>query len=464
MTPAQSFREACGRVSPNDGHLLGSGFLVTQKHVLTAAHVVEDRPGAKYRILFPKTSVEARVLSSDPNLDCAVLETDRVVEDITPISLGLDVAPGDEGVLYGYSRVLDSSISLEVRVQDVFHRDRAHGGLAIIVLPVAPLGRDIFVGFSGGPLILREKAVGLLTQSIHTKSESTAILSCVRIQDAIKLLPPEVVQRLTQPPVSSAPERSASRPPVLCVSALDEELDYLYEMPLGWGDIRLHPDGVSFRRGSLVDGTDIIATSARGFGLVATAVLAAKALKEWAPSVAMLIGICGGRKEKGVNIGDIIAPDKCFHYQFGAFEDGEVVRELQVENTEGQIIDLIDHMRRTRVLAEIQQSVPTVAKSPNTLLQCHVGPMASADLVVKDVNKLGEAIEADRKTIGVDMESYAFLRAAKLAGTRWAFVAKAVTDFADAKKDDEYRKYAKYVSAHFAVRLARVLVAGFKAA
>jgi nucleoside phosphorylase len=240
-------------------------------------------------------------------------------------------------------------------------------------------------------------------------------------------------------------------------------VDYLYDMPLGWGDVRLQPDGLSFRRGQLTDGMDIIATSARGMGLVATAVLVAKALKEWAPSVAMMIGICGGRKDKGVSIGDIIAPDQCFHYQFGAFRDGKIERELRVENTEGQILDMISHMRRTRVMKDIQESVPRGFKSPNTILQCHVGPMASADLVVKDTKKFGEAIEADRRTIGVDMESYAFLRAAKLASVRWAFVAKAVTDFADAKKDDDYREYAKYVATEFAVRLARGLVDGLKA-
>src|SRR5712692_3640427 len=118
-------------------------------------------------------------------------------------------------------------------------------------------------------------------------------------------------------------------------------------------------------------------------------------------------------------------------------------------------------MRRTRaVVDEIQKSVSRGFKSPNAILQFHIGPMASADLVVKDTQKFGEAIEADRKTVRVDMESYAFLRAAKLALTRWAFVVNAVADFVDLRKYDDYREYAKYVGTEFAVRLARGLVAG----
>jgi nucleoside phosphorylase len=81
--------------------------------------------------------------------------------------------------------------------------------------------------------------------------------------------------------------------------------------------------------------------------------------------------------------------------------------------------------------------------------------MASADLVVKDVEKFAEAIEAERKTIAVEMESYAFMRAARLADTRWYIVIKSVTDFADATKDDNWREYAKYTSAHFFVRFIR---------
>lgn len=460
MSFKHSFRSACARIISAEGSVLGTGFLVTERHILTAAHVVGERPDETYRVLFPSATLRARVLKVDRDTDCAVLETDAVAEDITPIPLGLDVASGDKGVLFGYSRILDSAISFEVEVQDVLRDGAGRFAPSIIVLPASPLGREVFAGFSGAPLLVADKAAGMLTVSVHIDSGVTAILSCTRIQDAIRLLPAGVAERLT-PPASPRTAAVADGPlPVLCVAALDEELDCLFDMPLGWGGVHLQSDGLSFRRARLVGNTDIIATSARGMGLVATAVMVAKALKEWKPIVAIMIGICGGRKEKGINLGDIIAPDQCFHYQFGAFRDGRIERDLKVENTEGQILDLVSHMKRTPVLSKIRRSVPRAYRRPASPLQCHIGPMASADLVVKDTSKFGEAIEADRRTLGVDMESYAFLRAAKLASVRWAFVAKAVTDFADAKKDDDYRDYAKYVSTAFAIELARGLVAG----
>jgi nucleoside phosphorylase len=264
-------------------------------------------------------------------------------------------------------------------------------------------------------------------------------------------------------PLSKAPSEKSGKPEIVVITALDEELDYLYEFPLGWSDLKVQKDGISYRRGHLAQGIDVIAASAHSAGLVAVAILTAKVLKEWRPSIAAMVGICGGIKAKGVNIGDIIVASRCFHYQYGAFDDGKIIRELLVENIEAQVIDIAEHLaRRTRVLSEIQQSLPRGFKKPNTVLQSYVGPMASADLVVKDVEKLGEAVEADRKTIAIDMESYAFMSAARLADTRWSFVVKSVSDFADAKKDDEYREYAKYTSTRFFIQMAQSLVEGWK--
>jgi|CXWL01.1.fsa_nt_gi nucleoside phosphorylase len=461
-TRGESFRDACVSIRKPGQGSRGSGFLITQRHVFTASHLVRPLDGEFEVVLSTGETVPSRLLALDEAIGCAVLETAAAVEDVTPIPVGFDVAPGDTGTLTGYSESLGkgtSSLSFQVSIQDVLRDAKLPTGQALVVLPPPQLGPGFFRGFSGAPLLVASRVVGVLWGQLN--SHDAAILLCIRIQDALRLLPAEVLPRLSPPePEKQAGEPATKGSTVLCLSALDEELDYLYDMPLNWSAVHLRTDGLSFRRGELHADVAIIAASARGMGLVATAVLAAKAMKEWSPTVAMMIGICGGRKEKGVSIGDIVAPDQCFHYQFGAFRDGRIQRELRSENTEGQIIDLIDHMRRTQVLAEIQRTLPLGFKSPKTILQCHVAPMASADLVVKDTQKFDEAIEADRKTLAVDMESYAFLRAAKLTAVRWAFVSKGVTDFADAVKDDEYREYAKYVSTHFAVRLARALVAG----
>ena len=82
---------------------------------------------------------------------------------------------------------------------------------------------------------------------------------------------------------------------------------------------------------------------------------------------------------------------------------------------------------------------------PGTVLRVLDGPMASADLVVQDETKLHDASGADRKSVAIDMESYAFLRATRIHRIP-AFVIKGVSDLADAAKSDDTREYAKFVA------------------
>lgn len=280
----------------------------------------------------------------------------------------------------------------------------------------------------------------------------------IREESSTLDLAPQGSENLNSSRMSEGREESG-RPLIAVITALEDELDYLIDMPLDWSGPLVQIDAISYRRGHFNENIDIIATSARSMGLVASAIITAKVLKEWNPSVVAMIGVCGGRKEKGLNIGDIVVANLCFQYQFGAFENGEIARELRVENIEPRVTDIAENLiYRTRILSDIQNSTPRGFKKPNTVLHGYVGPMGSADLVVKDVKKLGDAIDADRKTIAVDMESYAFIRATKIARTRYAFVIKSVSDFADAKKDDEFRDYAKFTSTNFFYHVAKELV------
>lgn len=280
-------------------------------------------------------------------------------------------------------------------------------------------------------------------------------LQVKHVSDQSDVVEGEVTETSSISSIQEKPEKSL----IVIITALEEELDYLFELPFNWSETLLQKDGISYRRGNFTEDIDIIATSARSMGLVATAIVTAKVLKEWNPVIAAMIGVCGGRKDKGLNIGDIVVANQCFHYQFGAFIDGKIARELRVENIDFQVTDIAEQlMLRTETLSDIQKLPPRGFKKPSTILKGHIGPMASADLVVKDVTKFGEAIDADRKTIAVDMESYAFMRATKAARTRHSFVIKSVSDFADAEKDDEFREYAKFTSTQFFLSITQRLI------
>ena len=442
-----------------DDQFIGSGVLVGSNYILTAAHVVRDASSVNVR--FQTEEQTAIVEHVDKKFDFALLRTPKPVSEITPLGYGVDIKAGDDCQIYGFPAMLDGmGAFFDARIQGTAPGSSDEPP-ALLVSSSQPFERGDYMGLSGAPVVVGNAVVGVLHQAVLGASGTTGFFKAVPISDIVAVLADESSKVFRIAPVPAPVGQDPTTVDVLVISALDEELDYLLDIDLGWSPPRVQADGITFRRGTLTDGVSIVATSAQGMGLVTTGIVSAISLKEWKPRLAAMIGICGGRKEKKTEIGDIVFAEQAFHYQYGAFVNGEIVRELKVENVKPQLLGIADHLsRKTNTLPQIQQSVARGFPAPNTLLQCHIGPIASADLVVKDRTKLAEAIDADRKTIAIDMESYAFLKAARLAETRWAAVMKSVTDFADAKKNDDCREYAKYTSAHFFLRFARTLLAG----
>ncbi len=457
LNQLEQIRAACAPIRSSAGKDLGgSAFLISPTLALTAAHVV--REGAEIRLALPATNVVASIANIDEASDAALLRLSRSVDGVQPLAYSFDAQRGDTGFIYGFPLGLGGAgVSLGVRVQDPdLSRPNRSKPLVLFSVDGSP-GLEGTRGLSGAPLIVGGAVVGFVTTGFSKGFEG--YLGAVRIQDALELLPTSEYTRAARNRTTETRGSSTDQPQVAVITALDEELDYLLDESFDWSGPCASDDGVTYRHG-LIDGNwPVVATSSNSMGLTATAILTAKVLKEWAPKVVAMIGICAGRKGKGLKIGDVIVPTQTFHYQFGSFEEGAIHRELRVENSDSQLIDIVNHIaRRTNALEKIKRTLPRGFRRPRTELQCRTGPMASADLIVKDVEKFGEAIEADRKTIAVEMESYAFMKAARLARTRWVIVAKSVSDYADSEKGDDLREYAKYTSTMFSLELIRSML------
>lgn len=241
---------------------------------------------------------------------------------------------------------------------------------------------------------------------------------------------------------------------IVIIAAMEEELGYFFE---SWGALYEWSDWAQsssywmYRLSSPREGYEVIATHATGLGLSDSASVATSAIDIFHPDLLIMLGICAGKKKKGLNIGDIIIARNSFHYQFGSFENGNISKRLLSESASKPILTSIQKFGSALLASQIWTERPSGIKDPDRPLKIHFGSMASADLVVKDSTKLKEAEEADEKVIALDMESYAVLRVASFTETR-AIVIKSVTDFADAEKDDDYREYAKYTSGEFCSR------------
>jgi nucleoside phosphorylase len=448
-------RAACGLVIAG-GKLQGTAFLISPTLAITAAHAVEGDDSVK--LIYPEGQFAATRDAVSEQSDTAILRLNKPIDGVQPLAFSFDATRGDRGYIYGFPFVFEGTgLPIDVRIQDP--SARIHGVQnPLLLLSLPPnINNENLLGFSGAPVIVGDAVVGLVVRSFGHKLEG--FLGAAKIQAALEILPAAEYARAKRRAQPTAPRHPGEHAGVGVVAALDEELDYLLDLPYEWSGPKPMDDGVTYRTGRMPDGATIVAATANSMGMIETAILTSKLIKAWSPRLIGMIGLCGGRKEKGLSIGDIVVPTQTFHYQFGAYKNGKLQKELRVENSDRQLLDIVTHLsKRTNTLAKIKSELPRGFPKPPTELRCHQGPMASADLVVKDVDKIQEAIDADRKTIAIEMESYAFMKAAALGRVRWTVVAKSVSDYADVDKNDDFRDYAKHTSTLFFTEIAQALM------
>lgn len=143
--------EGCNR------RLDGSGFVVSDRHVLTNAHVVAGVERPEVQIGGNGRVYRSRVVVYDPGRDLAVL----YVPDLRAAALELDPSGGrgDEAVVAGFpgggpyqleaARIRDT---IDARGPDIYHRTQ-------VTREVFSLFADVEPGNSGGPLLTLDGAV-----------------------------------------------------------------------------------------------------------------------------------------------------------------------------------------------------------------------------------------------------------------------------------------------------------------
>lgn len=218
----------------------------------------------------------------------------------------------------------------------------------------------------------------------------------------------------------------------------------------GPGEIRL---GVAWHFAVVGAGPDarrVVLAQAAQMGMPASSVLASKAIRLWSPKMLVMAGICAG-VAGAVELGDLIVPDPCWDYGSGKLGENGLLRP------DPRPIELREPMRA--LIRSATDAAPLarwrdewVARKPRTVPELHVGPAATGASVVAHLQTVSAVQETSRKLLGIDMESFGFYYACSNSGVAAgpAFAAvKAVVDFADPSKADDFQPYGAYISAMF---------------
>ena len=145
-----------------DNGALGSGVIVNdQGQILTALHVVRD--ATEIQVTFTDgTHSTAQIVSSDPQNDIAVLESETAPELIVPAVLGGGVRVGDEAFPVGNPLGFVGSISAGVvsGLNRTIAREDGGGELRGLI----QFDAAVNPGSSGGPLLNRDgQVIGIVT-------------------------------------------------------------------------------------------------------------------------------------------------------------------------------------------------------------------------------------------------------------------------------------------------------------
>ncbi|HET7108395.1 MAG TPA: hypothetical protein VFI38_16395 [Candidatus Acidoferrum sp.] len=247
------------------------------------------------------------------------------------------------------------------------------------------------------------------------------------------------------------------------VTGLQEpELAALLEhVPWGWSGFSQPADAYTYFKGAFEkDGLrrEVIAVAAPRMGMTATAITAIKLISSFHPKYIAMVGISAGIKG-ACQTGDVIVADPSWDWGSGKFVTSKSRGFFQQAPHQ---IPLDSFLRgKLGLLGQNGEALDSIRRNwkgtrIDNVLRMHIGPVASGSAVLANPSIVSKIVKQNRKVLAIEMETYGLYAAANEASLPQpkAFSMKAVCDFADKRKKDDFQRYAAFTS----VQALRVFV------
>lgn len=244
---------------------------------------------------------------------------------------------------------------------------------------------------------------------------------------------------------------------VAIVTAIQKELDKVLKLDFKWNDKRVFNDETIYRIGQVTKGDKtirVVAACAPQMGMCASSTLSMKIITNFKPKYLIMSGIAAGIKGE-VQLGDILIADQVWDGASGKLRtdnDGGVLFQPDPRSKildEGLREKLSFIKANRKYLDKIRSDYP--GEAPKTILDVHIGPMASVPAVIQLDSEIDKIKSHNRKLIGIEMETYGvFYSAAHCKKPKpIALSIKSVSDFANEEKNDSVQDYAAFTSSSF---------------
>ncbi|MFC0776853.1 hypothetical protein [Flavobacterium sp. HJSW_4] len=230
------------------------------------------------------------------------------------------------------------------------------------------------------------------------------------------------------------------------ITALEED-EMAQVLPLIKSEGRIKNAVHNIEYGTFVDNPQkkVAFVSQHSTGMVDASILATEMILRFSPKYIIMTGVMGGKPDD-TKIGDIIVSTKVFTIDKGKLSGSEFKREIEASNTDSAAISLFRRHKE-----QIERYIKDLNVTRNDNVSIHFEPVACVRQVIDVEGYFAEKISVnDRKTIGLEMESYGIARACELVNDKRTIplIIKSVMDNT-AQKTDGAKKYAAWTSAMF---------------
>ena len=193
-------------------------------------------------------------------------------------------------------------------------------------------------------------------------------------------------------------------------------------------------------------------------GMTAASNTTTKIINQFNPKKIFMVGICGGISGE-VKLGDLVIASSSWDYGSGKIKPKQNKDKNyytfepapNMISINANIKDKMDNLSKD-ILDEVANQWNMENKHDTITPDIHIAPLPSGSSVISDPELFNEIIKPqNRKCAGIDMETYGVYYAVKHTTTKTIdFLSiKAVSDFADSEKNDNYHEKCCFLSARF---------------
>lgn len=189
----------------------------------------------------------------------------------------------------------------------------------------------------------------------------------------------------------------------------------------------------------------IVIAQAPDVANIDAAVLTTDALHHWSPDAILLVGIAAATSSEQ-RLGDLVIGREVYYYERGKQIAGARLPEVKMHNADPRLWGRFQALPKAT-----KDSFRISAQRPDNSLyrpSVYPGVIASGEEVIASPEIRDSIVELNRKIKAIEMEGYGVSRAA-WQSSKPCLVIRALCDYADGKKNDDWHEYSAAVAADF---------------